>query len=159
MNGTSGSIALAFPHTPASTYNHLGGSLQDIKAAQLVYSGHFSGLDSYGASGMTILEELTDLALRVCENGRLSGQKHHSRGSALLTGTGKVYTGCDVYVREGDPNGVSAERAALLAAVADGASVFHCLVVTTGNTCSTQYTLSKYILFTYISFTYPTQPT
>ena len=123
-------MPLAFAHTPAAAYSH-NGPLMDMKAAQLVYNGHFSGLDSIGASGMTILEELTDLALQVCENGRTAGQKHHSRGAALLTGSGKVYTGCDVYVREGDPNGVSAERAALLAAVADGAAVFHCLVITT----------------------------
>lgn len=73
---------------------------------------------------MTILEELIDLALHSCENGRTAGQKHHARGAALLAPSGKVYSGCDVYVREGDPNGVSAERAAILMAVADGAEAF-----------------------------------
>ena len=36
-----------------------------------------------------------------------------------------MYTGCDVYTHQGDPNAVSAERAAVLAAVADGANKFH----------------------------------
>jgi len=73
---------------------------------------------------MTILEELIDLALRTCEKGRLSGQKHHARGATLLGPSGKVYVGCDVYVGDSDPNAVSAERAAILAAVADGANKF-----------------------------------
>ena len=47
---------------------------------------------------MTILEELIDTALGVCENGRASGQQHHARGAALLTAEGRVYTGCDVYM-------------------------------------------------------------
>lgn len=73
---------------------------------------------------MTILEELMDLALKVCENGREAGQRHHARGAALLAPNGKVYSGCDVYLAGDEVNGVSAERAAILAAVADGASKF-----------------------------------
>ena len=42
---------------------------------------------------MTILEELIDLALRTCENGRTAGQKHHARGAALLAPNGKVSAG------------------------------------------------------------------
>ncbi len=92
---------------------------------------------------MTVLEELMDVALRVCESGRQAGQRHHSRGAALLSGAGKVYTGCDVYFgldsgglaannfgsgnggSNGNGNGISAERAAVLAAVSDGVKHFH----------------------------------
>jgi cytidine deaminase len=77
------------------------------------------------------LEELTDVSLKVCENGRAAGQKHNSRGAALLTSNGKVYSGCDVYLKDRDPNGISAERSAVMAAVADGSSAFHCLVLST----------------------------
>jgi len=47
-------------------------------------------LQSIGTSGMTILEELMDVSLRACEKGRASGQKHLSRGAALLGPAGKV---------------------------------------------------------------------
>ena len=120
---------LSYPQTQSKQpYNH---SVDEPAIAQLIYNANFSGLESYGASGMTILEELTDLSLRVCENGRIAGQKHHSRGAALLTSNGKVYSGCDVYLSDRDPNGISAERSAVTAAVADGSSVFHCLVLST----------------------------
>ena len=79
---------------------------------------------SYGSSGMTIIDELTDMALRVCEKSRQGGQMHLARGASLLTPSGKVYCGCDVYSRVGDPNGISAERSAIIAAVADGISKF-----------------------------------
>lgn len=71
---------------------------------------------------MTILEELTDVAFKSCENGRNSGQKHMARGAALLSSTGKVYSGCDVYVDNAGTRyqEISAEKASLLAAVADG---------------------------------------
>lgn len=73
---------------------------------------------------MTILDELTDMALRVCEKSRLGGQKHIARSAALLTPSGKVFCGCDVYSKVGDPNGISAERSAITSAVADGISKF-----------------------------------
>ena len=121
---------LTYPHTESKQlYKHSNND--DPVSAHLIYNSNFSGLESYGASGMTILEELTDLSLRVCENGRKAGQKHHSRGAALLTSNGKVYSGCDVSFEDYDPNGISAERAAVTAAVADGSSVFHCLVIST----------------------------
>lgn len=69
---------------------------------------------------MTILEELIDLALKCCENSRTSGQIHNARGAALLEASGKVYTGCDVYMRENDPHAIFAEKAATIASIADG---------------------------------------
>lgn len=81
---------------------------------------------------MTVLEELIDAALNVCEKSRQTAsqqQSHaHSRSAVLLTCTGKTYVGCDVHIASnstlGDAHGVSAERAAFLAAVADGAAKF-----------------------------------
>lgn len=73
---------------------------------------------------MTIMEELVDAALKVCENSRVAGQKSRSRGAVLLCSNGKTYTGCDVKLNGGEALGVSAERAAVLAAIADGANKF-----------------------------------
>ena len=81
---------------------------------------------------MTVLEELIDAALNVCEKSRhsaLQQQTHaHSRSAVVLTSTGKTYTGCDVHIASAngsaETHGVSAERAAFLAAVADGAAKF-----------------------------------
>lgn len=88
---------------------------------------------------MTVLEELIDAALNVCEKSRQSAhqqQSHtHSRSAVVLASTGKTYTGCDVHIASAtggseSAHGVSAERAAFLAAVADGASKFDvCLCV------------------------------
>jgi cytidine deaminase len=78
---------------------------------------------------MTILEELVEIALKCCENSRQVGHKHHSRGASLLAQSGKVYTGCDVYLnsdsypganKNSDGQSIVAERAAIMTAVADG---------------------------------------
>lgn len=71
---------------------------------------------------MTILEELIDMALKSCDNGRQVGQKQSLRGAAILDSNGRVYTGCDVFLRENDSNSISAEKAALIAAVSAGAA-------------------------------------
>jgi cytidine deaminase len=81
---------------------------------------------------MTVLEELIDAALSVCEKSRATAsqqQSHnHARSAVLLSVSGKTYTGCDVHIASNSANaeahGVSAERAALLAAVADGSNKF-----------------------------------
>ena len=80
---------------------------------------------------MTIQDELIDHAFMACENRRSANQKDHARGAAVLANGGKLYTGCDVTIN-GDTNGmgcISGERAAILAAVADGQSSFDCLVI------------------------------
>ena len=87
----------------------------------VIYNTHFSGLN-FGASGMTILDELIDKALQACERGSTE------RGACALAPNGKVYTGCDVYVETGQ-DGLSAERAATLAAVAEGMKSFDCIVI------------------------------
>jgi cytidine deaminase len=74
---------------------------------------------------MTILEELIDAAMKICENSRASGQLQTSRAAVLLSATGKVYVGCDVRLpNSSESQTVSAERAAFLSAIADGASKF-----------------------------------
>lgn len=98
-------------------------------------------VQSSGASGMTILEELIEFALLACERGRASiagaaatASSHHntSRGAAALGPDGKVYTGFDIvpisvngsfdgYAMGG---AVPAERGAFLAAVAAGCPKF-----------------------------------
>ena len=99
--------------------------------ARLIYSGHYQGLQTYGLSGMTIQDELIDQALQACENRRAANQKNHSRGAAILARGGKLYTGCDVsFSAHKDGMGdISAERGAVLAAVADGQSEFDCVVI------------------------------
>ena len=129
MSNTSN--VLSYPQTTSKLSHSNSGVAGDAASAHLIYNANFSGLESHGASGMTILEELIDVSLKVCENGRLAGQKHNSRGAALLTSNGKVYTGCDIYLTDKDPNAISAERCAVMAAVADGSSAFNCLVLST----------------------------
>ena len=111
-------------------------SFQDVynknsrSKAQLIYDAHYSGLESVGSTGMTVLEELIDIALRECEsnNGRRSNG-NALRGAAVLSSNGTVYTGCDVFIGENDQIGISAEKSALLSAVADGITKFQCLVI------------------------------
>jgi hypothetical protein len=106
--------------------SHPTGLHRPLSSSQLIYFAHYSGLESIGASGMTILEELVEAALKVCVNSRaVSGVKSRARGAVLLTHSGKTYNGCDVRMSGSDSVlGVGAERAALLSAVADGASRF-----------------------------------
>lgn len=73
---------------------------------------------------MTVLEELIDAGMRICENARAAGQRTLSRAAVLLSASGKSYVGCDVKLPNSDIQSVSAERAAFLSAVADGASQF-----------------------------------
>ena len=95
--------------------------------AQLIYDAHFSGLESVGSSGMTVLEELIDIALRASEHA-VGNQM--SRGAAVLSSTGDVYTGCEIYMKGYDQNGIiSAEKSAVVSALADGVNKFQCLVI------------------------------
>eukprot|EP00981_Chlorochromonas_danica_P013225 scaffold5974_cov158-Ochromonas_danica.AAC.26 len=94
------------------------------QAAVAVYHQHYQGLQSIGPSGMTILEEMIDAALRVCEKSRMSGQTNHARAATLLSSSGKLYSGCDVQMPTAESHSISAERSAFLTAVADGASNF-----------------------------------
>ena len=117
-------------HADSTNHQHQSvdfGSLRNEKNVleetnAVIYNTHFSGLESFGASGMTILDELIDKALQACERGS------SERGACALAPNGKVYTGCDVYVSPSQ-DGLSAERASILAAVADGIKTFDCIVI------------------------------
>lgn len=98
--------------------------------AQLIYDAHYSGLESVGSSGMTVLEELIDIAIRECENSSERRDKGSSlRGAAVLSANGTVYTGCDIFINDNDQIGISAEKSAMLSAVADNITKFQCLVI------------------------------
>ena len=126
QNGSNSDLPLAYVD-----HGHATKVQVNKDQARLVYAGHYTGLQTYGLSGMTIQDELIDHAFMACENRRSANQKDHARGAAVLANGGKLYTGCDVTIN-GDTNGmgcISGERAAILAAVADGQSSFDCLVI------------------------------
>jgi hypothetical protein len=138
MNASLSQSRLLPPNSFTSTFGSLHAQMNttqsfiDPSEAKSLYFAHYNGLEAIGQSGMTVLEELIDAALNVCEKSRnnLAQQQSpaHSRSAVLLSSTGKTYSGCDVHIAAnpslGDPHGVSAERAAFLAAVADGAAKF-----------------------------------
>ena len=64
------------------------------------------------------------VCIQACERGT------SDRGACLLTPDGKVFSGCDVFTSS-PHDGLTAERAAVLAAVAEGYNKFDCLVVAT----------------------------
>lgn len=95
-----------------------------------LYMSRFSGLDSYGQSGMTKLEELVDAALSSCENARkICPGNDEALGAALLTQKGTMYTGCSLESSSNPLLSVSAERTAILKAVSEGDSKFLALVI------------------------------
>ena len=82
--GLSSSIAVGASSMhvadPAHLYASVNGTNGDMvplaaaiaasERAKLMYTSHYTGLKADGRSGMTIQDELTDLALKACENGR-----------------------------------------------------------------------------------------
>lgn len=70
------------------------------------------------------MEEMIDTALKVCEKCRQSSHEKHTRAATLLSSSGKLYSGCDVQMVTSEAHYISAERAAFLAAVADGATAY-----------------------------------
>ena len=79
---------------------------------------------------MTVLEELVDAALKVCGNSHtLVDNKRFARSAIALGKNGKTYSGCDVHYSNREIQGVSAERAAILSAVADGNGEFEVSIV------------------------------
>jgi len=79
---------------------------------------------------MTVLEEMIDTGLRICENSRKTNQNQHARSAVLVSSNGKIYVGCDAKLPNMDNfGGTSAEKTAFLSAVADGSNAFevgHC---------------------------------
>lgn len=93
-----------------------------MEVARKSYATRYTGLEGYGDSGMTVLEELIDVAYQLCEKqskqfsddrtvGEGKGQVlsrsqawsqglikgRDTRAAALLAADGRVYTGVDIY--------------------------------------------------------------
>jgi hypothetical protein len=128
-----------------------------MDVARKAYSTHYTGLEGYGASGMTVLEELIDVSFQLCEKqskqwrdaenpmGSSRGRNpkapvRDSRAAALLAADGRVYTGVDVFAPHpsggsgGGSSGsgsdrTSAEMVALLGAGAENCAQFVGLVI------------------------------
>jgi len=86
-----------------------------------IYMAQFSGLQSYGKTGMTVLEELIEAALQACDNARKTCPNMGAYyGAALLTKQGRAYTGCSLESTTNPLLNVTAERTAILKAISDG---------------------------------------
>jgi cytidine deaminase len=73
---------------------------------------------------MTVLEELIDMALKVCERISTISGSNKLRSAVILGKNGKAYHGCDLALNTKEVQGISGERAAILNAVADGVTEF-----------------------------------
>jgi len=131
----------AVPVAPAGT------SSCHLEVARKAYSTRYTGLEGYGDSGMTVLEELIDIAFQLCEKQSKIGQDKKSgpkanaietRAAALLASDGRVYTGVDVFAPHmpssaggGAATGdkTAAEMVALLGAAAENCSSFVGLII------------------------------
>ncbi|CAM9280710.1 unnamed protein product [Ectocarpus sp. 6 AP-2014] len=95
--------------------------------AQETYTKTFTGMQAYGESGMTVLEELIDAAFRACDIGHAQGQQRVT-GAALLTRSGKIFAGCNVESSSVDLS-VGAERTTVLKAVSEGETRFRSMAM------------------------------
>ncbi|CAM9339071.1 unnamed protein product, partial [Phaeothamnion confervicola] len=91
-----------------------------------VYSRTFGGLQAYGATGATVLEELVDAAFQACG---VAHSQREATGAAVLTEGNRVYAGCSVESRHRPELSVAAERTAVLKAVSEGETRFRALVL------------------------------
>ncbi|CAN0123526.1 unnamed protein product, partial [Scytosiphon promiscuus] len=95
--------------------------------AQDTYTKTFTGMQAYGESGMTVLEELIDAAFRACDVGHAQGRQRVT-GAALLTRSGKIFAGCNVESSSADLS-VGAERTTVLKAVSEGETRFRSMAM------------------------------
>ena len=119
----------------------------DVEALRRDYDARFSGLHAYGPTGATRLEELVEAALAASERAvaAYKAEKraaHRSKSdtvprattcAALLASSGRVHVACAVRSNTDAALSVSAERAVVLRAVADGDRKFIGLVVADAN--------------------------
>lgn len=83
---------------------------------------------------MTVLEEMVDTGLRICENSRKTSKNQHARSAVLVSSAGKLYIGCDARLPNMEiAGGSTAEKTAFLSAVADGSNTFE--VIGTVSNC------------------------
>jgi hypothetical protein len=88
-----------------------------------IYLAQFSGLQAYGETGMTRLEELIEAALKSCDVARKTCPDIAQYfGAALMTQAGRVYSGCSLENESNPLLSVSAERTSVLKALSEGAS-------------------------------------
>eukprot|EP00903_Cladosiphon_okamuranus_P006154 g6055.t1 len=104
-----------------------GGAGERRSLAQETYTKTFTGMQAYGESGMTVLEELIDAAFRACDVGHAQGQQRVT-GAALLTRSGKIFAGCNVESTSVDLS-VGAERTTVLKAVSEGETRFRSMAM------------------------------
>ena len=119
----------------------------DVEALRRDYDARFSGLHAYGPTGATRLEELVEAALAASERA-VAAYKAEKRAAhrsssqivprattcaALLASSGRVHVACAVRSNTDAALSVSAERAVVLRAVADGDRKFIGLVVADAN--------------------------
>jgi cytidine deaminase len=119
----------------------------DVEALRRDYDARFSGLHAYGPTGATRLEELVEAALAASERA-VAAYKAEKRAAhrsssqivprattcaALLASSGRVHVACAVRSNTDAALSVSAERAVVLRAVADGDRKFVGLVVADAN--------------------------
>lgn len=91
-----------------------------------IYLSQFSGLQSYGDSGMTRLEEMIEAALKSCDVARKTCPSMSAYfGASLLTQDGRIYTGCSLESASNPLLNVTAERTVILKAISDGKSDRH----------------------------------
>lgn len=58
------------------------------------YTKHYTGLQAYGDSGLTKLEELIDAAIQARDNAPHTGPVKY--GAAVLSKKGEIFSGCNV---------------------------------------------------------------
>jgi hypothetical protein len=137
-----GSVALRAEGLAGAS--HIRGSSSDHAAT---YAAHFgAGLAAYGASGMTVLEELVDAAFRASDRAVAAGarvahgaallaapaaanQGGEARGSSEAGGERTVFAASAVESASDPALSVSAERACLLKAVSEGRVEVEALVI------------------------------
>lgn len=92
---------------------------------------------NYTCTGESMLRELTDMKQHLCNQAKRALQKSYSPysgyrvGAALLTGSGKIYTGCNIENSAFSPT-ICAERTAFAKAVSEGEKSFRMIAVAGG---------------------------
>ena len=90
--GGKGTSALESFAAGASALSKL--STRGPQDGRETYSDHYSGLQAYGNSGLTKLEELIDAAIQARDNAPHTSSVKF--GAAVLSKKGQIFTGCNV---------------------------------------------------------------
>ena len=93
------------------------------------YREHYSGLEAYGETGLTRLEELIDAAVVARDAAPAARESGLRTGAAVLTRAGKIFSGCAVESVSSRGLSVSAERTVILNAVSHGHRQFDAILL------------------------------